>query len=178
MAHRAFLEKAAGLVGQALPDMASGIQTLLQSPDWAALWADMTAQAGDPLDAQMALEQLGSWMQAHIELFEGQRNPDAFAPTEWLGKWDDKGIAVFHHAVNAQLAAWGYDPQAIVSQWRAKGWLKAGEGRNADPKVTICGQRGRNAYVLSGDGMAVAMRGTSQPEPESEDVTEVDTDTE
>ncbi|PSR26589.1 MAG: hypothetical protein C7B46_19865 [Sulfobacillus benefaciens] len=157
MAHRAFLETAGTLVGQALPDMASGIQTLLQSPDWDALWTDMTAQAGDPLDAQLAMEQLGSWMQAHIELFEGQRSPESFAPSEWLGKWDDKGIAVFHHAVDRQLQEWGYDPQAIVAQWRAKGWLRLGEGRYLNPKITIMGQRGHNAYVLSDAGKTIAL---------------------
>ncbi len=157
MAHRAFLETAAALVGQALPDLARGIQALLQSPDWDDLWTAMTAQAGDPLDAQLALEQLGSWMQSHIELFEGQRNPDAFAPTEWLGKWTDDQIAVFHHAVDHQLQEWGYDPQAIIAQWRSKGWLCPGEGRYLNPKITIMGQRGHNAYVLSATGKTIAL---------------------
>ena len=80
LAHRAFLETAAELVGQALPDLQAGINTLIHGTEWNDLWTEMTAQAGDPLDTQMALEQLGSWMQGRIELFEGQRNPESFAP--------------------------------------------------------------------------------------------------
>jgi hypothetical protein len=111
------------------------------------------------------MEQLGSWIQAHIELFEGQRNPDAFAPREWLGKWKDDQIAVFHHVVDRQLQEWGYDPQAVVAQWRARGWLTSGEGRHANPKTTIGGQRGRNAYVLLEAGKAVAFQSSGGEVP-------------
>jgi hypothetical protein len=175
LAHRAFLETVATLVGTAVPDLQPAIATQMKSQAWDGLWAEMTASAGDPLDGQAALAQLGSWMQAHIELFEGQRRPESFAPTEWLGKWDSNIVAIFHHVVEARLSEWGYDPKAIIAQWRAEGWLIGGEGRHADPKVTIAGQRGRNVYALSLTGLQVAMANTDEAEKvPAEEVNESD----
>ena len=166
-AHRAFLEMVADFVGQALPALQTALSSLIRSDEWDTLWADMTSQAADPLEGQLALKQIGSWMQGHIELFEGQRSADTHPPNEWLGKWEkSESAALFKHAVDGQLESLGYDHEAVVRQWRSQGWLKADEdGRHLDPRVSIAGQRGRNAYVLSTSGMEIALEGEEEEIP-------------
>jgi hypothetical protein len=97
------------------------------------LWAEISGEAEDPIGARRALRYLISFAWANEARFIGREtenykgNPVAPA-AGWIGRWDRdedfEFIGFYPHHVEDLLKAQKFNPEAVLGEWRERGWLK------------------------------------------------------
>jgi hypothetical protein len=103
------------------------------------LWAEISGEAEDAVGARRALRYLLSWAWANEARFIGREQENnrgvPVAPSAgWIGRWDRDDdfefIGFYPHHVEDVLRAQNFNPDAVMGEWRERGWLKVkGDGR-------------------------------------------------
>jgi hypothetical protein len=101
--------------------------------NYGPLWGAAVQMAEDPAGELTALELVVSWAHSHQESFVGQAPDGRIPPQGWAGKWvagvteDGHGnssyLAFYPTVLRSLLAGWEYQPDAILSGWKSRGWL-------------------------------------------------------
>ena len=66
----------------------------------------------------------------------------------WLGRWQEReDLAFLPVKLKEILSKEGYEPNAMLNQWKNMKWLKITESSGLTAKVTIDGKRSR-CYVI------------------------------
>jgi len=121
-----------------------------------ALWADIVSEATGASGDVRALRDVLSWAYSHREAFygshqqdrEGRPNPP---PGGWVGRWDKSEawtfIAFYEVVLRRVLHEQGYEPEAIFSVWRERGWLDADPHRYTSKKYAVTGDNPRLVVI-------------------------------
>jgi uncharacterized protein DUF927/Cch-like protein len=97
------------------------------------LWAEISGEAEDAVGARRALRYLLSWAWANEARFigrelENNRGIPIAPPAGWIGRWDREEdfefIGFYPHHVEDLLRAQKFNPDAVMSEWRERGWLR------------------------------------------------------
>jgi hypothetical protein len=97
------------------------------------LWAEISGEAEDAVGARRALRYLLSWAWANEGRFIGREQENnrgvPVAPSAgWIGRWDREEdfefIGFYPHHVEDLLRGQKFNPEAVMSEWRERGWLK------------------------------------------------------
>jgi uncharacterized protein (DUF927 family) len=97
------------------------------------LWAEISGEAEDAVGARRALRYLLSWAWANEQRFIGREQENSrgvpIAPAAgWIGRWDREEdfefIGFYPHHVEDLLRAQKFNPEAVMAEWRERGWLK------------------------------------------------------
>jgi putative DNA primase/helicase len=121
-----------------------------------SLWDAIAAEAAEASGEERALRDVVSWAYAHQAQFYGRFPLDGLTPPKGLptgtaGRWDSgpnwKVLAMFPHLLQQVLREFHYEPEAILSGWRQRGWLDVDRDRSrytkkmrigsAQPRVVI-----------------------------------------
>lgn len=104
------------------------------------LWAEISGEAEDAVGARRALRYLLSWAWANECRFIGREQENhkgvPVAPAAgWIGRWDRdedyEFIAFYPHHVEDILRAQKFNPDAVLGEWRERGWLRVkGDGQS------------------------------------------------
>ena len=94
------------------------------------LWAGIIDEASDAAGAVRALQDVVSWAHAHESRFYG-RHIGLFdiagdPPGGWAGCWppgDWETLAFFPTVLSGFLREMRYEPEAILADWKERGWL-------------------------------------------------------
>lgn len=101
-----------------------------------ALWGELAAEAADAAGELRALQDVLSWAHAHERTFIRNvgghwRRPDG--AHEIAGRWDGgegwEFIAFFPTVLRRVLQDQGFQPEAILTGWRERGWLQHVPGK-------------------------------------------------
>jgi len=110
-------------------------------------WRAVEAASEGSDRASDALREVLSWAGGQQARFWGQLGGgkgDQGPPAGWLGAWvaDDRWtqLALLPTELRGFLARQGFDPEAILSTWGDRGWLRT-EGRHRTRKVTVAGRK-------------------------------------
>ncbi len=67
----------------------------------------------------------------------------------WIGAWEEGGdLAVLPHFLQENLKKQGYEPEAIIREWRDKGWLNSTGEKKASTKKVKVGKMRSRCYVI------------------------------
>jgi uncharacterized protein DUF927/Cch-like protein len=97
------------------------------------LWAEISGEAEDAVGAKRALRYLLSWAWANEVRFIGREQENRggipVAPASgWIGRWDRdekfEFIGFYPHHVEDVLRAQNFNPDAVMGEWRERGWLR------------------------------------------------------
>lgn len=98
------------------------------------VWPDLAAEARDAAGAERALEAILSWAQSSAHRFHGRGFEPLYPKTECAGRWDPNGdLCVYPTLLREQLVRAGFHSEAILTEWRQRGWLQCGEGNFTAP---------------------------------------------
>ena len=135
------------------------------------LWSDVegciaSASARSVADADvgaLALDMVIGWAASHCSSFEGRHDSDprsgkARAPSGgWAGKWTGEAVEQFGASpewrgteilwvpavLRRVLGEQGYDDEAVLDDWAARGWLVSSTAKGRSVQRRIFGQRTR-----------------------------------
>lgn len=109
---------------------ALGLPWTYSDPLW-ELWKELATEASDADGEKRALEDVCSWAFSHEHTFIGRFAKDGYnerTPNVVSGRWDsDKDwafLAFYPNVLKDVLRAEGYEPEAILSGWRERKWIK------------------------------------------------------
>lgn len=97
------------------------------------LWTEISGEAEDAVGARRALRYLLSWAWANETRFIGREQENnrgiPVAPASgWIGRWDRgddfEFIGFYPHHVEDLLKAQKFNPEAVLGEWRERGWLR------------------------------------------------------
>lgn len=118
-------------------DLFHGVLELDGSPEKAVMTI-MREVAGELEEgdyASRAMDAVRGWGQANIKQFWGKED-DFRPPSKYLGVWrdadydDPKFVAIYPHELKKFLVDQGFSYEAVIRQWRDRGWLKTQSGRS------------------------------------------------
>jgi putative DNA primase/helicase len=109
-----------------------------------ALWEEIAGGAADAAGEARALQAVMSWADANEASFRGREHLGPYADRQphggWSGRWDTgedwERIAFYPHTLELILRQLGYEPEAILSGWRERGWLDHAKNRR-DKQVRV-----------------------------------------
>jgi hypothetical protein len=116
----------------------------------AELWDVLVAEFAEADRASSALRQVVSWARANrAHFFESYHAPPPSAG--WAGKWSDStswtGLMFFEHKLRELLKDAGFDYEATMRSWRARGWLYIdGPSGKARRRARVAGE---NVWLIS-----------------------------
>src|SRR5262249_25495271 len=122
--YAAAIDLAAALVHKAL-DLPWGYKDPL-----AALWNEIVTEAAHAAGAPPAPRDVRSWAYSHEEAFGGRERFDHDEcpippPSGWAGRWDPGNkwefIGFLPTVLQRVLREQGYEPEAILAEWRERG---------------------------------------------------------
>jgi len=99
------------------------------------LWETIAGEAEDAAGAEAALRHVVSWAYSHEGTFKGREEQIPCGETTrqaiphgnaWSGRWDQidwEFLAFYQHILEDILKKAGHEPQAILTEWRERGWL-------------------------------------------------------
>jgi hypothetical protein len=101
----------------------------------AEIWSDVAHEAQDAAGEERALREVISWAYAHERTFHGRSNADIFGnekmPPSNSGRWDGEDwqwIGFHRFILDRVLTELHYQPEAILTGWRTRGWLHCDAG--------------------------------------------------
>jgi putative DNA primase/helicase len=134
---------------------ALSVPALRQSPV-KELWADLAAEAEEADRPGYALRHVLDWALSHQEEFFGRRDAQKGQPSQgWAGSWDRgpwsagggrkpwEFLGFLTSRLKAVVEDGGYEYEAVVRNWRDRGWLKVdpSEKKQRYHQVRIDGER-------------------------------------
>ncbi len=121
-------------------------------------------EAGVGTDRPLAaLYDIRSWAASRQHAFDGRLPQvqhrdfiDDRAPSQYLGAWKQKDdtIAFLPTALRGALDDLGYEPEAVLTSWHQRGWLKCPADKGRQWPVTVGGLQTKCIVVLGTAGSA------------------------
>jgi uncharacterized protein (DUF927 family) len=99
-----------------------------------SIMREVTGELEEGDYATRALEAVRAWGQANIKSFYPKA--DDLRPTKYLGVWRDreidtpKYVAIYPYELKKFLADQGFSYEAVVRQWRDRGWIQTQGGKS------------------------------------------------
>ena len=139
-AYAAVIDTAARLIHEVLPLPWSYADPM------EPLWKEIAAEAQDAAGAERALMEVLSWAWSHERSFfgrEGGLNPSS---QPMSGRWDNgdawDSIDWYPTVLSRVLTDLGYQPEAILDDWRDRGWLLTdGDRKRYTRRLRLNGDR-------------------------------------
>jgi hypothetical protein len=129
------------------------------------VWKKIVSEVREGADiANAALKHVVSLAASKQDHFWTTTSGDEKQPLNgWLGAWEEGAdLAIFPHVLDDILKKQGYEPAAIIREWRDKRWLNTkGEKKALTKKVTVGKVRSR-CYVIRQEVVKKFGGGTSE----------------
>jgi hypothetical protein len=117
-----------------------------------SLWRDVTDESAGADIARTALDMVVSWAEANSGQFYGRHDKNSL-PKSWAGRWDSgddwKFVAFYPHVLKNVLHDQGYmEDNAILRNWRERGWLETDGGeRRYNKRIRCAGENPRLVVI-------------------------------
>jgi hypothetical protein len=111
------------------------------------LWESIAAEAQGAGGAERALREFVGYAQANDFRFVGRATN--YPLNGYLGRWEEDKpdnlwthLAIHPHVLKETLAKMGYEPEAILRDWKGRGWLDTdADGVRFTKKMSVNGQK-------------------------------------
>lgn len=96
------------------------------------VWPEVVSEATDAVGAKRALREVMGWAHANESSFHA-RCPTTVGNSSWSGHWPNgdnwTSIAFYEHKLKKVLSDLRYLPEAILFEWKSRGWLDTRQDR-------------------------------------------------
>ncbi|HYV37593.1 MAG TPA: DUF927 domain-containing protein [Gemmataceae bacterium] len=130
-----------------LAKTALGIRLLAVNPI-KTLWNELTTNVAETDVPAAALRYCVSWADSHEAEFRDAANSrESQPPGGWAGRWNTRNgrwahIAFYPSKLSDVLKAAGFEYEAIVASWKARGWLHL-DSNGHNPNQRVAGRHAR-----------------------------------
>jgi putative DNA primase/helicase len=116
------------------------------------IWLDVVAEARDAAGPERALRDVMSWAHSNESKFFGRFTMVMGVPSGWLGRWDSEPewefIAFLPTQLRTVLSDLKYEPEAILYEWKSKGWLDTRSDREGGYTKQVPTRDGEKPHMV------------------------------
>jgi putative DNA primase/helicase len=128
-------------------DFQEGVASLDQ------IWPDILGEGADAVGAKRALRGVIAWARAHAATFYTQEPAMIAPPGGWSGLWDSKSdweyVAFYEPVIKDVLHKLEYEPEAILFEWKSRGWLDTRRDRPSSYLRQVDIPGGKRPYMVA-----------------------------